>query len=176
MSKSIQHNTPSTAQRGFTLIELMVTLAVLAIVVTLAVPSFSSFMANQRVKTAAQDLFMAMMYARSEAIKRNGNVYIKSNSGDWHNGWAVMIVDQTYASCSDGNADDANCIKVYAAKSGVTVTDSADSFNYNRSGRSSANVTLNVCDSDNKATTIRRTIEIDPSGRPNIKQDGYCNS
>lgn len=161
-------------QHGFTLIELLITIAVVAIIISLAAPSFTAFTANQRVKTTAQDLLMAMMYARSEAIKRNGDVYVKSNSGDWHNGWAVMIADQSYASCSDGNADDVNCIKVYGAANGVTIRDSTDSFNYNRSGRSSVGVTLDVCDSAYKATTTKRTISIDTSGRPNITQNGKC--
>jgi type IV fimbrial biogenesis protein FimT len=56
---------------GFTLLELMVTLAVLGILLGIAVPSFQSSLTNSRLTTAANDLVGALQAARSEAIKRN---------------------------------------------------------------------------------------------------------
>lgn len=61
-------------QAGFTLIELMVVVAVLGILTTLAVPSFREFVAGQRMKTASFDLMSMLTLARSEAIKRNASV------------------------------------------------------------------------------------------------------
>lgn len=60
--------------RGFTLIELVVTVAVLGILTTMALPSFRSFLASQRIKTASFDLMSMITIARSEAIKRNIDV------------------------------------------------------------------------------------------------------
>lgn len=60
--------------RGFTLIELVVTVAVLGILTTMALPSFRSFLASQRIKTASFDLMSMITIARSEAIKRNTDV------------------------------------------------------------------------------------------------------
>lgn len=78
--------------RGFTLIELMVVVAVAAIMASLAAPSFRSFIIGQRVKTAANDFAMAATLARSEAIKRNGNVSMTaaaSGAGGWQSGWTI---------------------------------------------------------------------------------------
>jgi len=59
------------AARGMTLIELMVTVTILAVMLGLGVPSFRAFINSQRVKSAATEMMTAVMIARSEAIKRN---------------------------------------------------------------------------------------------------------
>lgn len=74
--------------RGFTLIELMVVVAIAAILMGLALPSFKSFIEGQRVKAAASDFVMAAIYARSEAIKRNGEVGVVA-AIVWKDGWSV---------------------------------------------------------------------------------------
>ena len=90
--------------RGFTLIELLVTLAVAAILLTVAVPNFQMFVANNRMASQANDLITAFNMARSEAVKRAANVTVcpSSNSttgnpptctGTWTQGW--IVVDAT---------------------------------------------------------------------------------
>lgn len=77
-------------ERGFTLIELMTTLTVLAIMLGIAVPSFRNFIAAQKVKTAAYDLVSTMLLARSEAVKRNSPVLVTPGSAAaWAGGWTV---------------------------------------------------------------------------------------
>lgn len=77
--------------RGFTLIEMMVVITIAAIMLGLGVPSFKSFVAAQRVKTAASDFALAAVFARSEAIKRNADVGIVAAVGGWKNGWSVKF-------------------------------------------------------------------------------------
>lgn len=68
-----------TSRRGFTLVELMVTVAVAAILLTIAVPSFNRIINANRLSTAANEMVGALNLARMEAIKRNGSVQFCSN-------------------------------------------------------------------------------------------------
>lgn len=63
-------------QRGFTLLELIVTLAVAAVIISIAIPSFSNMLARHRLSAAASSLKLDLQEARSEAIKLNKNVYV----------------------------------------------------------------------------------------------------
>ncbi len=87
------------SQKGFTLIELMVALAVLAILLGIAVPAFSSMLRDSRVSTLADELQGALQLARSEAIKRRQSVVVCrrkpdesacQNGTDWAGGWLVQ--------------------------------------------------------------------------------------
>ena len=64
----------SRGQLGVTLIELMVTIAVLAVIVTLAVPSFAGIINSNRLATAANELGTSLQLARMEAIRRNAPI------------------------------------------------------------------------------------------------------
>ena len=65
---------------GFTLIELMVTIAVLAIIVSIAAPSISTQLANQRVKSTTATLANALKEAKAESIIRRQNVTLSYNN------------------------------------------------------------------------------------------------
>ncbi|WP_244857245.1 pilus assembly FimT family protein [Aromatoleum bremense] len=88
---------------GFTLIEMMITLAVAAILLGLSVPSFKSLLENNRAASTANDLLASLQYARSEAVKRakpaflcpstNGETCIDGDT-DWHVGW-IVVADLT---------------------------------------------------------------------------------
>lgn len=74
---------------GFTLIEALVVVAISAILASIAVPSFQSFILGQRVKAATSDLYSALIMARSEAMKRNTTATVTQATGGWVNGWTV---------------------------------------------------------------------------------------
>ncbi len=72
MNRTLFRATP----RGFTLIELLVVILVLALIATLAAPSFTRFMAKKRVEGITSELVTDLQYARSEAVQRNVKVRI----------------------------------------------------------------------------------------------------
>ena len=79
--------------RGFTLIELMVVLAIAVVLLTLALPQMGTMMAGNRLRVGGTDLMSALLLARSEAIKRNAQVAVSPTDGaDWTQGWIVAAV------------------------------------------------------------------------------------
>lgn len=82
--RSTRHST------GFTLIELMIAIAVLAIVLVLAGPSYSDFVQRRQLNTLAVDLVAGIHLARSEAITQRDTVSLQPVGGDWADGWEVV--------------------------------------------------------------------------------------
>lgn len=96
--------------RGFTLIELMTALLVLAILVGIAIPSFRDFAADSRMSSASSDLVTALNLARSEALRRSSAVHVCSSadlatcagSFSWTTGW-IVFADLDNDSVADAN-------------------------------------------------------------------------
>lgn len=82
-------------ESGLTLIELIITITLFAIVVTAALPALQSFIQNHRVAAQANGLVTAIQLARSEALKRGGSVTLCASDngtacgGSWNDGWMV---------------------------------------------------------------------------------------
>jgi type IV fimbrial biogenesis protein FimT len=76
--------------RGFTIIELMTTVAVLGVIAAIAVPSIGNLMRKNELTASANDLFSSISIARSEAIKNKTDVTLEPLGGNWANGWRVM--------------------------------------------------------------------------------------
>lgn len=77
------------AHRGFTLLEMLIAIAIVAVLAALALPSFSTMISTQRLKTASYDLQTALWLAKSEAVKRRGGVEVQ-RVGTWAGGWRVV--------------------------------------------------------------------------------------
>ena len=151
---------PGKTRRGFTIIELMVIVTVLAILATLAVPSMRDMLIATQVRAAASDLFESVILARSEAIKRGVNVDIVPASGDWKNGWSVMSGGATLESRE--------------AATNVTITANAGgNITYRLDGRITSASVRNLTLSTTVATSpvAARCVVIDASGRASIKTD-----
>lgn len=150
---------------GFTLTELLVTVAIIGVIGGFAVPSFNNFILAERVKNAALDLTASLSLARSEAIKQNGTVTLTPTSGTtaWAGGWTVT-------------APDASTITTQAAyPSSITIT-GPTSVAYNRSGRSSssATVTLVVAPTTTNSNVTSRCISISLTGLPKSVVGSTC--
>jgi type IV fimbrial biogenesis protein FimT len=100
------HATRSRAQTlhlsGFTLLELMLTLTVLAVLVTLGMPSMQELLARNRLKTAAHALVGDMQWTRGEAIRRNLDLYLTIDTGTWCYG--VSVIDACDCRLTDPRA------------------------------------------------------------------------
>lgn len=110
---------------GFTLVELMVALAVLAILITIALPSFTNMIQNNRSAALANSIVTALNVARSEAVKRNALVNVNSG-GDWTNGWVVQL-NTGAVTLQTWNAPDVGAV--------ITQVDGNATIQFNGSGR-----------------------------------------
>lgn len=83
----------ATSAIGFTLIELMVTLAILSLLIVVAVPSFSDLRRNSELSGVANNFISALNTARTEGMKRNMNSIVAPVNGDndWSKGWLVFV-------------------------------------------------------------------------------------
>lgn len=180
-------------QRGVTLIELMITVAILAIVTMIAAPALQTTLSTRAVSSSSEDLSSAMRLARSEAMKRGLPVAVCAVSdpndsaascltdGDWSTGWVVFL--DRDASGSIGAAD--SIVKVYSPERGVaSITATAASGNPVAvflpngllSGGALAFSMLPRLDEDSSAyTPAKRTVCMVTSGRVRVmKGDEEC--
>ncbi len=158
--------------KGFTLIELIVTISVVAILLTIAIPNFQTFVLNNRLTGQANDMLTALNYARSEAIKRGLPVSMCSSttgntcagSTDWSTGWIVFADPD-----NDGvfNAGD-TLLRAGPALGGNNTLNAglaAVTFDSGGFARASA-TTYRLCDS--RPATFARNIQLAGSGRAKV--------
>lgn len=93
--------------KGFTLIELMVTIAIASILLVVAVPNFTAYRRNAEVTSLTNTFLAALSAARGEAMKRGMNAFVvpTGNSTNWNAGWVVFVDKDRSNSLSSGGAD-----------------------------------------------------------------------
>ncbi|WP_395682625.1 GspH/FimT family pseudopilin [Dokdonella sp.] len=82
---------------GFTLFELMIAVAIVAILAAMAFPSYRDFSQRMNVTNSTNQLVGALNTARSEAVKRGRQVAVIANGGDWSRGWQIVAGKATAA-------------------------------------------------------------------------------
>ena len=133
-----------SVERGFTAIELMVTVSIVALLLALAAPSFTPLIESWRVRQATEQLQSTLNYARSEAIKHGGRVAIQkipnntngctsaTDNSDWDCGWIVCQDTNGNGTC---NATEPVLQRIDApAKVQITRTGGGASIKLNRWG------------------------------------------
>ena len=109
---------------GFTLIELMVTIAIAAILLTVAVPSFTTYLRNAELTSASNNLIATINTARGEAMKRNRRTMVvpTSNGTDWTTGWVVFVDlngNNSYDSATDLTVTTKTALPSYLSVTGT---------------------------------------------------------
>lgn len=154
-------NVPNGAQRGFTLVELLMVVAVGGLLIGVGIPQMRDMILTQRVRAATTSLYAAMVYARSEAIKRNSSVGVVPTSGVWSSGWTIRVLS------SD------TVLRRHARLSALTVNGPSSTVSFGPNGRlssGSSNFDLSATES---SMAVDRCVVVDTSGRPRIKA-GSC--
>lgn len=172
-------------QRGFTLVEMMTALLILAILVTVGIPSFSNATLGSRLSTDANELLASAYLARSEAMKRNLEVTLCvsangtscAGSGGWEQGWIVIEegsgdVIARYPARRSGfkviakNAGNAAFYQMEFQPSGVGV----------ELDTGSVPVTLTVCRGAPDVGKQERVVTVSNTGKPRITstEAGAC--
>jgi len=149
---------------GFTLTELLLTVSLAGLLLSMALPSFTNLILNQDVRTGASDLQTSLLFARSEAIKRAAPVNIVPSAGNWKNGWSVQLADGTVL------RNEAPLNAQLAAMSGSTIT-------YQSDGHIPPPVlrAIKVYVTGNPQIAAR-CLAIDLSGRPSLVVDSDGNA
>ncbi len=182
---------------GFTLLELMITLAIIGILLIVGLPSLKTFMQGNQLIASTNELVSALHIARSEAIKLNSRVSICESSngttctatGDWKNGWIVFVdaLGAQTGAAAPCVATGTDCLlRVHGAinDNSLTVSGEFDStgvainaFTFNPRGipeqlGTTQSGNFNLCSLNNEGKTIdSRAVILSLSGRVRISAD-----
>lgn len=160
---------------GFTLIELIITLTVIAILLGIVAPNMSTFVVSNRLTTQANEFIADINFARSEAIKQASNVGVCASStgtsctGNWQQGW-IIFLDITPLGWTSGDS----VIRTHESLSGSNTLSGSQTIVFGKSGLlalapATSNYTL--CNSQSGKS---RVINIAPTtGRPSVSS-GSC--
>jgi type IV fimbrial biogenesis protein FimT len=163
-------------QRGFTLIELLTVLMIVAVLATIATPSFRDLLINQRLASTSSDFVATLTTARSEAIKYAQPVKVAPLDSSWDNGWTIKtgtggaeVLLRTFDKLPDGVARDSSLGNGFSN----AVTYDANGFARDADGKFGTGGCVTF-----KALTQRRvSVILSPSGRArtcNPDKSGDC--
>lgn len=139
---------------GFTLVELMIVLTLLAVLATLAVPSFTSTIERNRLQTQADELKSLLLYARGEAVSQKVTITVAVDSNDL---WSVRR----------GDADALRQLKNNPELAQIRA--SADQIKFRSNGTATA-ATFTVCRNDDTATGLY--LDVQASGTIKLFRPG----
>lgn len=173
--------------RGFTLVEVMISVVAAAVLLALATPSFTEFTKNKRITTQANEFISSLALARSEALKRVERVTVCSSpngttcasSGNWNQGYIVFNDKNNNGQVNptgDPNTNEA-ILKVVSALAGANTLDGSSTVaayvSYVSSGHSRTtggafqSGTIALC--DDRGAAHGKEISVSVTGRVRVE-------
>ncbi|MDZ7925610.1 MAG: GspH/FimT family pseudopilin [Marinagarivorans sp.] len=175
-------NTFHGRARGFTLIELMVAVAVLAILISMAVPSFTAQIQRNKMRSTTADLIVAVAHARSEAVTRATTLYVHpktiNNTAAWANGWCVSTLS---SGCGVAGTtlirefDGPRGISLIGSVTTAGAASASKPLEFNSLGHRNNSITANTFSICSASSTLGKKIEILDLGQA-LVQDCTCSS
>ncbi|WP_440464721.1 pilus assembly FimT family protein [Psychrobacter sp. ASPA161_6] len=167
-AKNLPHPLRMTSS-GFTLIELLVTIAVLAIIVSIAAPSISTQLANQRVKSTASTLENALKEAKAESIVRRQDIDVIYNSAS---NPKTIILQNDGDILSTYNISDQNTVTIATINTPPTAITTV-TFQPNKVIAGDDDILYSICDSGSTNETPRQ-IRLNKIANINTTNTGSC--
>ena len=159
---------------GFTILELMIVVALIGVLASLALPSFGYLAANTKVKGASTELYLALIRARAESVKRNRSVTIVATSGnkdDWDAGWQIIVDANNDGDFADVAADDDRLVSQQGEVKRVTIKMAAAGVVFRPTGRISGAAPAFDVASGDPDHDLKRCVSADLTGRAYIKTE-----
>ncbi|MBX3692088.1 GspH/FimT family pseudopilin [Dokdonella sp.] len=156
--------------RGFTLLELLITIAVVAILAGLALPSFREFRIRMNVSDATNGLVHALSLARTEAVKRGRPMSVEPVVAGWSSGWVVRC----YACAGNPPTSDEQ-VSEFNKDPQYAVTSSAATVEFNAAGAlvGGVNVSFRICrPTDAPDPAENRIVEVQGGGIVSSRRHG----
>jgi len=167
---------------GFTLLELIIVLALISIVMMFAIPSMTTFTQNDRLTTNVNTMIGHLAYARSEAVKRSQQVSlcVSNNSGtaapsctggNWEDGW-IVYVDADNDNSFTAGEEVLRAMQALDGNNTLTPTGIGNQVIYDYRGFVTSTGSFLLC--DDRSGAFGKTITITTTGRVRGERDSTC--